>query len=312
MRRLMGASLLFCCLWLCLPQATAAMLSADMQPTDRLRQTVTLYFRYLETDLLAREQREISYSRSQLPAMAIAAALIEGPGSLSPWLNPLFPPGTQVLSAMSEDDRLFLTFNEALMGRYSDEALVQNAEYRQGEGLLRRRLAMASLVNSLTESGLYSSVQVLVRGETYVASSMRLSQRYYLEDSNELPPPLHRQEGYVLSPRSATNLFMAAWLSDNWQPGLKLVRSHIPGEAIPAEHELLQLVARAPRLLSYDISPGIVAMDGQSAVVCLNYSVLLPNGQERHKECLPLSLQLKDGLYTIPYDAMLRLLALNP
>ena len=201
MKRALASAFVFFALMGVLPFSLAGqMLGVEAQQGDLLRQSVTLYYRYLDSGFLGREQREISFPRTTAPELAIAAALIEGPGSLSPWLNPLFPPGTQVLSALREGDRLFLTFNEALMNRYSDEALVMSGDYRKGEGQLRRRLAMASLVNSLTETGQYSSVQVLVRGETYIATSMRLSGRYYLEDGDSLPPPLLRQEEYIFTP----------------------------------------------------------------------------------------------------------------
>lgn len=316
MRKLTAAALLLLC-GLCAAFAQAAslsplqLLSAQEQHLEMHSQEATLYFRYLNSGYLGRESREVSYPRSGSREKAIVAALIEGPGSLSASLNPLFPPGTQVLSVISEGERLFVTFNEALMGRYSDEPLISQEDYRRGEGQLRRRLAMASLVNSLTEGGQFSSVQVLVRGETYVADSMRLSQRYYLEDGNALPPPLLRQEQYILGPQAAAGIFMEAWQSMSWQQGLRLVRGSGEG-SIPSEQELRQMVDRAPRLIEYSVTPGVVALNGQSAVVCLSYRLLNQDGQERLIELKPLRLAINRGMYSIAYDDLLRLLELAP
>ena len=143
MRRIIAAALLFCCCLLVLPAGAIPldplqMLSPQEQRGELQSQAVTLYFRYLQSAYLGREQREISYPLGGSREKAIVAALIEGPGSLSASLNPLFPPGTQILSVISEGERLFLTFNEALMGRYSDEPLISQEDYRRGEGLLRR------------------------------------------------------------------------------------------------------------------------------------------------------------------------------
>lgn len=109
-----------------------------------------------------------------------------------------------------EGETLFVTFNEQLLGRYADEAVIFSTDYSQGEGRLRRRLAMAALVNTLTESGLYSRVQVLVRQESYITSSMRLSMRYYLLEDDSLPPPLTRQESYILTPQVSAQIFWRA------------------------------------------------------------------------------------------------------
>lgn len=316
MRRGKSAALVFLCLCLLGGTALASqpLLGAQEREAELLSQPVTRYFRYLDSALLAREQRELIYPRTGSLEMAIIAALIDGPGTLSPALSPLFPPGCQVLNVLREEGRLFVTFNEALMGRYSDEALISSADYRQGEGLLRRRLAMASLVNSLTESGQYSSVQVLVRGETYIATSMRLSQRYYLEDSDALPPPLSRQESYVLSPQSAAGILMAAWQSMNWRPGLRLLEAgnDAGAQPLPSEHELLRIVDGAPKLLHYSVSPGIVALDGQSAVVSLSYRLRYPDGREAEHSDMPLKLLQRHGLYSVPYAAFLRLLEISP
>ena len=169
---------------------------------------------------------------------------------------------------------------------------------------------MASLVNSLTESGQYIAVQVLVRGETYVANSMRLSMRYYLEDSAALPPPLLRQEGYVLSPQTAAGIFMESWQTMSWQQGLRLIRGSGEG-SIPSEQELRQMVDKAPRLIDYSVSPGTVALDGQSAVVSLSYRLLGQDGQERLIELRPLRILINKGMYSIAYEDMLRLLEIT-
>lgn len=312
MKRGLALALVFLALLSLIPlPSIAQMLDAKEQQIDPVRKSVTLYFRYQDSALLGREEREITFPRTMAPELAIASALVEGPGSLSPWLNPLFPPGTQVLSSVSEDGRLFLTFNEALTHRYSDEALVMSADYRRGEGQLRRRLAMASLVNTLTETGEYSSVQVLVRGETYVAASMRLSQRYYLEEGDSLPPPLLRQEEYILTPQAAMLMFMEAWQTGNWHKGLRLIRGDL-NDPIPPEHELRALAEKAPRLISYAVSPGVVSLDGQSAVVCVDYSVLGPDNNEKVMDRVPVTVDLRDGQCALPYDGTLHLMGVSP
>ncbi len=283
----------------------------ETQPTPGTV-NVTLYFRYRDSGLLAREYRQVSIPRNMPVEQAIVGALVEGPGSLSPHLSPPFPPGTQVLHVAAEGDTLFVTFNAGLMARYPDELPMPSPEYRQGEGRLRRQLAMASLVNTLTESGRYRQVQALVRDESYISTSMRLSARYYLEDSEAFPPPLTRQEAFIHSPFATAELFMSAWRDQDWPQALGLVRGGDPrtGDVLPTEHELSQRLSQAPRLIDFVLTPGIVALDGQSAVVSVTYTLLEADGQERPVQAFPLRLLRQDGVFLVPFDAALRMLEL--
>lgn len=293
--------------YIALAQAIApdTMLSAQAQADQPLKLSATLYFRYRSTGYLAREMRELSVSRTMSDELALVNALLEGPGSLSPHLSPLFPNGTQAISAAVDGETLFITFNEQLLGKYSDEAVILNADYSQGEGALRRHLAMASLVNTLTESGLYSKVQVLVRQENYVSSSMRLTNRYYLMDDDSLPAPLHRQENYILTPRASAEIFLSGWQSADYAAGLRMVRGSEArtAAAIPSEYELRQMMEEAPNLVSFFVTPGSISLDGQSAVVMLSLVYIGNDGIERQVEHKPLRLILREGIYAIPYES---------
>lgn len=317
MRKMVKSCLLFCC-FLCLWQASASsatqvimprqMLSPNDQATQMRKLPMTLYFRYRSSALLGRELRVISVPVSGAYELSIVRALLDGPGSLSPHLSPLFPPGTQALSAVTEGGTLFITFNETIMGHYPDEPLIMTPDYRQGEGALRRRVAMAGLVNTLTELGHYRAVQVLVRGETYIATSMRLSMRYYLQDSDDLPDPLVRQETYTQSPQTAAQALLSAWQSNNWTSCYPLLISGT--QTLPSEHELIQVVSQAPTVLDYALTAGTVALDGQSAIVCVDYTLRRANGSTQAITAFPLKVLLIDGIYRVPYEALRQLLEL--
>ena len=229
------------------------MLSPNDQVTEQRKLPLTLYFRYRSSALLGRELRIIPVPASGPYELSVVRALLDGPGSLYPHLSPLFPPGTQALSAVAEGGTLFITFSESIMGHYPDEPLIMTPEYSRNEGALRRHVAMAGLVNTLTELGRYSSVQVLVRGETYIASSMRLSMRYYLEDSDALPDPLVRQEISIQGPKSAADTLLSAWQSNNWDSCYPLLISGT--QVLPSEHDLYELLRQASTLLAYSTTP---------------------------------------------------------
>lgn len=284
------------------------MLSPDDRVTEQRRLPLTLYFRYRSSALLGRELRVIPVPASGPFELSVVRALLDGPGSLYPHLSPLFPPGTQVLSIVAQGGTLFVTFNESIMGRYPDEPLIMTPDYSKGEGALRRRVAMAGLVNTLTELEHCTAVQVLVRGETYISASMRLSQRYYLEDSDVLPDPLIRQEAYIQSPKSVAQTLLAAWQSNNWASCYPLLISG--ARTLPSEHELYETLRQAPKVLTYSLTSGSVALDGQSAIVCVDYSLLRNNGSTQEIKALPLKVLLIDGIFRIPYESLHNLLEL--
>ncbi|NLD52063.1 MAG: GerMN domain-containing protein [Clostridiales bacterium] len=297
-------------------QAPAIPPDEMLSPYTRRSETVlvpyTLYFGYRNTLLLGREMREVSVPRAASAELSVVQALLDGPGSLSPHLVPLFPPGTQVLSVVPEGDRLFVTFSEALMGRYADEALIDSPDYRAGLGQQRRRLAMAGLVNTLTESGRYSSVQVLVRGETYVSTSMRLSNRYYLLNNDLLPDPLVRQDELILTPQAAVSQFLDAWQRQEWSRATQLIGGSLQADSIlPSEYELTQRLQNASQLLEWTVTPGTIALDGQSAVVSVSYSARQKNGVRFDISAKPVKLLLVDGVYLIPFQSALRLTGLT-
>ena len=307
---------ILCCLSLCPVPMTAGaqaipprqMLSPNDQVTEQRKLPLTLYFRYRSSALLGRESRVIPVPASGPYELSVVRALLDGPGSLYPHLSPLFPPGTQALSIAAEGGTLFVTFNESIMGRYPDEPLIMTPEYSQGEGALRRRVAMAGLVNTLTELGHCSAVQVLVRGETYITTSMRLSLRYYLEDSDALPDPLVRQEAFIQGPKSAAQSLLAAWQSNNWANCYPLLISG--AMVLPSEHELHEALRQAPKVLDYSLTSGSVSLDGQSAIVCVDYSLLRDNGSTQDIKALPLKVLMVDGIFRIPYESLHALLEL--
>ena len=262
-----------------------------------------LYFRYMDSGFLGQEQRTLRVPRTQGDAAAIVRALLDGPSAQSPLLGKLFPPGTQLHSVLEDGSRLFVTFNERLSSAMPGESGTTAA--RDSEGRTRRRLAMASLVNALTESGRYASVQVLVLGQPGTTNSLRLSARYYLEDSDIIPDPLTRQEDLVITPGAATAIVMEHWKQMSWQKMETLVARESPAAGITeGTFDLREF----PRLLSYETSRGHPAPDGSYAVVSLSAQTMDSSGQERSLTGLPLRLLRREGVWKVS-DVSLALLS---
>lgn len=282
------------------------LLTDEQDPGEAQERAATLYFRCGVTRWLEREQRNIPVTRSESYEKALVQALIDGPAQGSR-LSALFPAGTQVLSVIAEGRQLFVTFNERLMAAYADEgASISSAGYRAGEGRQRRELAMAALTNTLTESGEYARVQVLVRAETTLTGSLRLSSRYYLEDSDALPDPLTRQEAALMLPGYAADHLMTQWKNREWtalQEGL----AQAPSDAA-AQSALLRALEGSPSILQFTATPGTPAPDGSYAVVSLSLQYQAQGKPEKSISKWPLRLTRLNNCWQVPWASFSALL----
>ena len=121
--------------------------TADLAPDER---AVALYFRYQDSSYLATEARAVVVQRNESLEKAIVEALITGP--LNTELSPLFPVGTEVVNTSTQDGTLFVTLNEAFLGRYADES----SDAVSAEGTMRRQLCLQSIAAALTPMGFRS------------------------------------------------------------------------------------------------------------------------------------------------------------
>lgn len=289
-------------LYLFVPFVNAGGLLSYEEPGQVAQVNALLYFPYENSQWLAPEARELSVLPTQSLEQALVQALLDGPQQTSLGKVRLFPEGTQVLSVLSEGSRLFVTFNDQIMKPLpgeegNQEALLTKARHR-------RQLAMAALVNTLTESGLYHSVQVLVVDQNTRDNSLRLSSRYYLEDTEELPPPLTRQEQALLTPGKAAEYSLLAWRNQDWARFVaRLALS--PGQS----GQRLQALTfdQLPALVSFSCSSGIPAPDGSYAIVSLDASLLMKDGTELSYAAFPLKMLRQGPGWLISLPSLLSL-----
>ncbi len=294
-RQFLVAVLLVChVLCACVPASAGSALLGSDPPESSTVHPAVLYYRYLDSAWLGQEKRSVNVLRTESLEKALVQALLDGPSAQSPSFKPLFPPGTQVLSVLQDAGFLFVTFNEHLLDPFPGEEA--SAGTGSGEGLLRRRLAMASLVNTLTENGQHRSVQVLVLGKSGTPSSMRLSGRYFLDQNDTPLDPMIRQEEWIITPGNAAGILLDAWRNR----AFKTLETLIIRESKTANTEGGALVIDTmPFLISYSVSAGSLSPDGRSAVVTLAAQLTDQEGQPRAIEGIPLLLVRRDGLWKI-------------
>lgn len=290
------------------PGATAAPAGAltisaypDAAAADESR--ATLYFRYQDTSLLKQEMRTLEILPNETRELALVNALLAGSQEGG---EALFPPGVQALSTQVQDGVVFVTFNEALYGRYEEE----NSQTNTAEAILRRELAMDALVATLTESGAYYAVQVLVRAEAQVGSSMRLKNSYFLNE-NELPcDVLTRCEEHLMTPANVAHSLLRAWQQRSFDTLYPLLSSQEDTKLLPAQSLFSEAFADSPVLIAYTLSPGSIAVDGQSAVVCVDMTLRRADGSEYALAGWPLRVKREMGAWKVSLSALQALMQL--
>ena len=265
--------------------------------------SITLYFRYRDTHLLKQEIRSLTILPNETRELALVNALLEGSREGS---EALFPPGVAVLNTQVQGSIVFVTFNEALYGRYEDE----NGQVNTAEAKLRRELAMDALVATLTENGRYHAVQVLVRAESQVGSSMRLKNSYFLED-NDLPCDLlTRCEAHLMTPYNVAQHMLSAWQQRSFDALYPLLSSQEDAQQRPSQSLFSETFAQSDVLIAYSLTPGSIAVDGHSAVVCVDMTLRRQDGSEYTISAWPLRLKREAGAWKTSFSALQSLMQL--
>ena len=280
---------------------------AQADPSGDEMHRVTLYFRYLDEPLLAAEEREITVRKDESLEMAIVQALLEGPAAGRGELNRLLPEDVEVESVVSRGETLFVTFSDALLRTGELPAdWATRAEWSE-EAPLRRQLAIASIVASITDSAPYGGVQILVHRQGQAQESLRLENSFFLSGQQGLSEPQHRREKLLLTPGNAMAAMQQAWQEKNWERLYRYVSAaESGGVARPGEADFRQAMDALPTLLHAAASAGVT--DGSSAVVCVTDERRLPDGTQTAREAFPVLLQRESGVWRVTYVQLLRLM----
>lgn len=286
-------------------QEPALLISAQTQGLSSLFAS-TLYFRYGNTGYLASEEQIISLKPDETLEEALVQALLKGPQATHSFLSPLFPPEVEILALTTQGDTLFITFNEALLGRYSDEASI-SAE----EAALRRRLCLDSLAATLTEAGVCARVQVLVYQENHQSTSLRLKSGFFHRtQEGDMLPPITRNEETLLTPHNAASSLLTAWMRQDWASLYALTARLDPADQRPDEQTAFTAFSSAHALTSFSLSHGDVSSDGQRALLNAEIS-LRGEGADITLSGYPLRLSREEGLWKISYSRLMALMNQN-
>ena len=273
---------------------------------------VQLYFRFGEEGMLACETRSIQTAANQRLEYAVLRELIRGPSTQGTELERVISSQTQIVSITEQGDTLYVTFNNEFLRRSStlpdgwgEDTVLREEEY------LRRRLAVHSVVNTLTGLGTYSHVQILIDTEgNGIGQTVTRGRMGFLEDMSIKEHPLEPrafEDSVVLTPENTVSSILQATLMHDWQSLYSFIspqsesgftRPLYDSAAVDLQNLELQVE-------SYQVLGVVISADGKSAVVRINLVYRNAEGERIERISYPIKLRAHNEIWKVDFDRFL-------
>ena len=261
---------------------------------------VVLYFRYLDYPMLTGESRTLTVRKDESSEAALLRALLAGPSAGEMNLRRALGEDVGLKEVTASGDMLFITLTNSLLRDGIPDAW-QTDDFWAEEAPVRRRLAMASIADTVMENLPYTRVQILIDGGE--SAAIRLDRSYYLTGEQGPADPLSRDESLLLSPYNTAVLLMEAWRSRDPDT----IYDFTVAEDLPVPEQFRTELDAAQSLSDYALTAGMVNGDRAS----LNVSAtLLTDGASSTLEAWPLTLEKQGGVWKIPLETLRRLMGL--
>lgn len=250
--------------------------------------SATLYFRYLSEDLLAGVEQEFTVTAENTIEELVVQALIGGPQDTQYQFNALISPDTELVSVKEQSGYLSVTLSEKFL-----EKMSQSIESEE----MRRRLAVQSIVNSITSIGNYSRVLILI-DESGNGNGERLTYAEAgWEDKGERTiEPLSLDDSVILTPERVMEIVMRSVVEKDYERlGYYLAERDYDGQNCPSRSEYTELLSTKPSIVSFEMAnPVITSGNGKHAAALLNLTYIDSGGHTVELNDLPVRMVYQD------------------
>jgi len=218
-------------------------------------------------------------------------------------MKALFPSGTKVTAATVNGRTLFVTLTRDVLESQPDEPENwRNDLYWSIEVPLRRKLAMQSIVATVTENCDVDRVQIMLEANDNEQGSLRLPMSYFATDEADgLTSPIERDDNLILTPSVTMKVISQLRCERNWEKLYLYMASHdeSTGSDLPEYREFVTRMEQLPRIAGTVIGSASVDYDGQKAVFGMQVNVLDQEGLIRDAGNSTVRLNRENGIWKI-------------
>lgn len=284
------------------PEKNTPDINPKAESANKDTSMVTLYYSYKGQQLLAGETRSIDVPVSEKLEKAVIRALIDGPSADRSQLVGLFWDDVELVDVKDNENILFVTLSEEFITTQPETPVL-------GEGTVadRKKLAIYSIVNTITEMGKYSSVQFYVESSSGAMGILKSDAGF--GDSHDRLDPQRWENEYILTPENTLKEALDSYNKKNWTELYDYTAYMNPdGTVKPDSDVFTAALAETGNALDSYIPIGVnVANDGQSAVVVLDYTIKTRNG-DINKTKTPVILVREEEIWKISYSSVVNVL----
>ena len=285
-----------------------------IQPINRNIKTPTLgiplYFGYKNQPYLCAELRENQQSYDASIEQLVINELIKGPANVSD-LYPLIPTGTTA-TVSGVSDTLFVTLSSEFLSVMPGE----NKNYSSNETDLaavlgRRKLAVYSIVNTITEIGNYSRVQILIssnqssEGYRPKMYDVGFASTYDGKFLDTLP----RSPEIILIPQNAVTGILSLIQEKQWDNIYKcLYQGESSSQASVSAYEFESYANKSGIVIEdFSINNNVTYNDNSTAIVNINFTIRSNSGSTEYTQ-VPIKLVLSNNIWKIEYNSVIKIL----
>lgn len=268
--------------------------------------TVTLYFGFRNEALLMPVDVDLETRSSQSLEWAIVEALIDGPSADRYDLVRLIDPSTQIIDISEQNGYLSITLSAEFLQVPQDvvEYWSKSTGDDRDEDAIRQ-LAVYSIVDSITGTGLHSRVLLFVDQDGDGVGERLKRYQVGLGDSAYEPiDPLERDTSLVLTPENTVGILLTALIEKDWNTvDLYLSLYDASGDERPEWDELSKVFSGMSTLVSFEVRSGtVIAEDGQSATLCTRITYI--SGGSSTETVIPIRLVREEDMWRVSYASL--------
>jgi hypothetical protein len=289
------------------PGTSSVPISGVAQAGQTKAYTATLYFRYSDEYFLTSETRTMEVPSNERVEAVLVRALAKGPSGSNTELAACINPKTRAVSVSDSGEFLFITLSKDFLDPFGDEPQTYTSDpvwtARVHE---RQRLGLYAIINTLTELGSFSSVQIFVDlDDTGSGQRVKRIQAGLEGDAQEqMLEPQQRQDGIILTAGRALERTLKLLMNKDYTRAYSYLNASSVQPASSAEQLKETVEGSDTALQDFDITGESVSGDGKTAVVTISCILADRSGQNTAMTAVPMRMTRVNECWKLTIEAL--------